>query len=164
MVFGTAQADTITDVIVFRKFSHEVSLKIDELREQDPARLGEAKVLWPEFIGGKYFTGEGHRFVLGEFVPKNPNDFRPVDRVVSDQSIPNIAKLLVKFPGSRINWELLSDAETQPIIYAEGDTVTQKGRTLQFKDGAWVPVESNEASPEMLARSEERRVGKECRL
>lgn len=150
-VFGSASADTITDVIVFRKFSREVTLKIEELREQNPALLIEANVLWPEFVGGKYFTGEGKRFVLGEFVPKNPNDFRPVDRVVSDQSIPNIAKLLTKFPDSRVNWALLSEAETQPILYAEGDTLTQKGQTLQFKDGAWAVVASNEASADMRA-------------
>nr|WP_319566295.1 SNF2-related protein [uncultured Rhodoferax sp.] len=150
MVFGTANADTITDVIVFRKFSREVTLKIEELREQDPARLIEANVLWPEFIGGRYFTGEGKRFVLGELIPKDPNKYRDVDRVVTNGSVTDIAKLLRKFPESRVNWELLAETETQPIIYAEGDTVTQKGQTLQFKDGTWVVVESNEASPDML--------------
>lgn len=151
VVFGTAKADTITDVIVFRKFSRAMAAKIAELREQAPAKLVEARVLWPEFIGGKYFAGEGRRFVLGEFIPKNPNDFRPVDRVVTDQSVPNIAKLLRKFPGSRIDWKLLEESETSPITYADGDTLTQKGQTLQLKDGVWVPVESNEASADMLA-------------
>ena len=150
-VFGTANADTITDVIVFRKYSREVTLKIEELREQDPARLVAANVLWPEFIGGKYFTGEGKRFVLGELVLKDPTKYRDVDRVVATGSVNDIAKLLRKFPDSRVNWDLLAEAETQPIIYAEGDTVTQKGQTLQFKDGAWVAIESNEASPDMLA-------------
>lgn len=150
-VFGTANADTITDVIVFRKYSREVTLKIEELREQDPARLIAANVLWPEFIGGRYFTGEGKRFVLGDLILKDPTKYRDVDRVVTNGSVTDIAKLLRKFPDSRINWELLAEAETQPIIYAEGDTVTQKGQTLQFKDGAWVVVESNEASPDMLA-------------
>lgn len=149
VVFGTAQADTITDVIVFRKFGRDAAQKIEELRESAPAKLVEAKVLWPEFVGGKYFTGEGKRFILGEFVPKNPNDFRPVDRVVSDQSVPNIAKLLRKFPGSRIDWALIEAAETAPIVYAEGDTVTQKGQTLQMVDGVWAPVKSNEASAVM---------------
>lgn len=151
VVFGTAQADTITDVIVFRKFSRDAARKIEELRESAPAKLVESRVLWPEFVGGKYFTGEGKRFVLGEFVPKNPNDFRPVDRVISDQSIPNIAKLLRKFPGSRIDWALIEATETEPIVYADGDTLTQKGQTLQMVDGAWVPVKSNEASASMVA-------------
>lgn len=150
-VFGTANADTITDVIVFRKYSREVTLKIEELRDQDPARLIAANVLWPEFIGGKYFTGEGKRFVLGELILKDPTKYRDVDRVVTNGSVTDIAKLLRKFPDSRIDWELLAEAETQPIIYAEGDTVTQKGQTLQFKDGAWTVVASNEASPDMLA-------------
>lgn len=148
-VFGTANADTMTDVIVFRKYSREVALKIEELREQDPAKLIAANVLWPEFIGGKYFTGDGKRFVLGTLA-RAKGQFGEKDILTTDLSIADIAKLLRKFPDSRINWELLSEAETQPIIYAEGDTVTQKGQTLQLKAGAWVPVESNEASPEML--------------
>lgn len=150
IVFGTAKADTITDVIVLRKFSRSAAEKIAELSEQAPAKLVEANVLWPEFIGGKYFLGEGHRFILGEFVPKNPNDFRPVDRVVSDQSIPNIAKLLRKFPGSRIDWKLLDETETTPIVYQDGDTLTQKGQTLQLKDGEWQAIKSNEANAGIL--------------
>jgi hypothetical protein len=150
-VFGTADADTITDVIVFRKYSREVAQKIEELREQNPARLVEANVLWPEFVGGRYFTGEGKRYVLGELVLKNPTKYRDVDRVVNNGSVTDIAALLRKFPDSRINWDLLDAAETQPIVYAEGDTMTQKGRTLQLKDGAWVAIKSNEASPDMLA-------------
>lgn len=150
-VFGTADADTMTDVIVFRKFGRDALRKIEELRESAPGKLVEARVLWPEFVGGKYFAGEGKRFVLGEFVPKNPNDFRPVDRVISDQSVPNIARLLRKFPGSRIDWALLEATETAPIVYAEGDIMTQKGQTLQMVDGAWVPVKSNEASADMVA-------------
>lgn len=150
VVFGTAKADTMTDVIIFRKFSREMALKIEELREQDPARLVAANVLFPEFIGGKYFIGEGKRFLLGT-MGRAKGQFGDKDVLNTDLTIPEIAKLMRKFPDSRINWELLSEAETQPIIYAEGDTVTQKGQTLQFKDGAWVVVASNEASPDMLA-------------
>ena len=65
-VFGAAAADTITDVIFYRKFSADAAQKISELIEQDPAKLSEANVLWGDYIGGKYFnTDEGRPHVLG---------------------------------------------------------------------------------------------------
>ncbi|MCA0214688.1 MAG: N-6 DNA methylase [Proteobacteria bacterium] len=139
-VFGTADADTITDVIVLRKFSRDALRKIEELREQNPALLVESRVQWTEFIGGMYFAGEGKRFILGEFVPKDSTKFRDVDRVVSDQSIPNIAKLLTKLPDSRIDWKLLAATETEPISYNEGDTITMAGQTLEMRGGVWVSL------------------------
>lgn len=142
-VFGTAQADTMTDVIVFRKFSRDVLDKIEELREQSPQTLVNANVQWPEFTEGRYFLGEGKRFVLGEFVPKDPEKFRDVDRVVTNASVGEIGKMLRKFPGSRINWDLLDAVETAPIVYRDGDTLAQAGVTLQMKDGRWVPLDAS---------------------
>jgi len=140
-VFGAADADTITDVIFFRKYSRDAAEKIEELREQNPGLLSEANVLWQPFLEGKYFTGEGKRFVLGEFVPKDPDKFRDVDRVKNPASIPDIAKMLRKFPGSRVNWEALDTAETLPIQYREGDTITQSGQTLELRNGEWRVIE-----------------------
>lgn len=139
-VFGTADADTITDLIVLRKFSRDAARKIDELKEQAPGVLVDAKVQWTEFISGDYFRGEGRRFVLGEFKAKDPNKFRDVDRVLSDQSVANIAKLLQKFPDSRIDWAMLDASETQPILYNEGDAITMAGQTLEMRGGQWIPV------------------------
>ncbi|WP_374566028.1 N-6 DNA methylase [Ideonella sp.] len=139
-VFGTADADTITDVIVLRKFGREAATKIAEAREQAPATLTEANVLWSEFIGGEYFKGEGTRFVLGEFVAKNPAKVRDVDRVVNGGSVADIAKLLRKFPGSRIDWAKLNATETEPIVYNDGDTLTMAGQTLQLREGQWVAL------------------------
>lgn len=139
-VFGAADADTITDVIFFRKYSRQAAEKISELKEQAPAKLAEANVLWDEYLDGKYFAGEGRRFILGEFIPKDPEKFRDVDRVANPASIPDIAKMLRKLPKSRVNWELLEATETQAIVYADGDTVTQAGQTLQLRDGEWVPL------------------------
>jgi predicted RNA methylase len=139
-VFGTADADTITDVIVFRKYSREALNKIAELKEQNPGLLVETNVQWPEFIGGMYFKGEGKRFVLGEFQAKDPAKFRDVDRVISTASIGNIAKLLQKFPDSRVDWKLLNATETQPIVYNEGDTMTLAGQTLEMRAGVWVAL------------------------
>ena len=145
-VFGTASADTITDVIFLRKFSAEVAGKVDELREQSPQTLLDAKVIWPAFVGGNYFTGEGARFVLGEFQPKNPNKIRDVDRVINPANVEEIAGMLRKLPDSRIDWSMLDAAETAPITYADGDTVYQGGQTLQMQDGRWVAIKSSENS------------------
>lgn len=148
-VFGTASADTMTDVIAFRKFNRETLDKIAELREQSPQILIEANVQWQTFIEGRFFDLDGKRFILGEFIPKNPNKFRDVDRVINPVSIPEIAAMLKKFPDSRINWELLGASQTLPIIYRDGDTITQAGQTLQMQDGRWVAMSRGEESVDM---------------
>ena len=144
-VFATANADTITDVIIFRKHSREALEKIEELRQQNPDALREANVIWQPFIEGKYFDTEGKRFVLGEFKPKDPDKFRDVDRVINPASVQEIAAMLRRFDGSRIRWNLLNATETVPIVYQDGDTLTHGGETLEMRDGRWV----------VLARSEE---------
>lgn len=143
-VFGTAGADTMTDVIFLRKYSREVLDRIQELRAQAPEVLAQAGVLWEEYLQGDYFKGEGRRFVLGEFVPKDPAKFRDVDRVVSNASVGEIGKLLHKLPGSRIDWKALEAAQTSPLVYKDGDTLHQAGQTLQMQDGVWVPVLGNQ--------------------
>jgi hypothetical protein len=150
-VFGTADADTITDVIAFRKYSAETLEKISELREQSPAILSDAKVLWDVFIEGNYFKGEGHRFVLGEFVPKDPDKFRDVDRVMNKAPVGEIASMLRKFPNSRINWDLLNTVETAPIVYQDGDTITQAGETLELRNGQWVALKKTGQDVELLS-------------
>ncbi|WP_175854390.1 hypothetical protein [Burkholderia anthina] len=148
-VFGTASADTMTDVIAFRKYGREALDKIAELREQSPKALIDANVQWQPFIEGRYFDGEGKRFILGEFVPKDPNKFRDVDRVTTDRPIAEIARMLKKFPGSRVDWDMLGTVETTPITYRDGDTITQAGQTLQMQDGRWVPMARGEDSASM---------------
>lgn len=141
-VFGTAAADTITDVIVFRKFSRDVITKIEELREQNPQVLVDANVVWGEFVNGTYFMGDGRRFILGEFQAKDPNKFRDVDRVLNDASMADIARLMRKFPDSRIKWDLLEATETTPIVYRDGDTMNHAGQTLEMRDGRWVVIKA----------------------
>lgn len=148
-----SNADTIVDVIVFRKHSVEAKAKIDELAQQDTAVLGEAKVLWDEFLKGKYFLGEGHKYMLGEFKAGDKTKIRDADRVISDQSTANIAKLLQKFPGSRINWELLNTTEVAPIVYRDGDTIYQDGRTLEYQAGKWVPRESTASEDQEVVQT-----------
>jgi hypothetical protein len=148
-VFGTASADTMTDVIAFRKYGREALDKIAELREQSPKVLIEANVQWQPFIDGRYFDGKGKRFVLGEFVPKDPTKFRDVDRVITKAPIGEIGRMLKRFPDSRVNWDMLGASETTPIIYRDGDTITQAGQTLQMQDGRWVPLARGEDSASM---------------
>jgi len=148
-VFGTASADTMTDVIAFRKYDRDTLDKIAELREQSPAVLVEANVQWQPFINGRYFDSEGKRFVLGEFVPKDPTKFRDVDRVINKMPVGEIGRMLKRFPKSRVVWDALGASETTPIIYRDGDSITQAGQTLQMHDGRWVPLARSEASASM---------------
>jgi len=143
-VFGTASADTITDIIALRKHSNKVLEKIDELRQQAPEVLINANVQWPIFTQGHYFKEDGKRFILGDFVAKNPDAFRDVDRVITEKPVAEIAQMLSKFPNSRINWALLESIETLPIIYHEGDSIHQAGQTLVFTDGQWIAAENQD--------------------
>jgi len=148
-VFGTAAADTVTDVIAFRKYSRDVLEKIAELREQSPQTLVDANVQWKPFISGHYFVDEGKRFVLGD-IEMGKGQWGDVERVVTTQPVGEVAKMLRKFPDSRINWELLDATPTDPILYRDGDTITQAGQTLQFRSGRWHPLAHNtsdEAQP-----------------
>ena len=156
-IFGAADADTIVDVIVFRKFRRDAAEKIGELMEQNPGALSAANVLWDEFLEGRYFKGEGKRFVFGEFIPKDSSKVRDIDRVVDpeNRSPADIAKLLRKFPGSRIDWAALDAIETTPITYREGDTIYQGGQLLELRNGVWVPHETDnngKASAALLER------------
>ncbi|MEJ7804477.1 MAG: SNF2-related protein, partial [Telluria sp.] len=141
-IFTTAAADVTTDLIVFRKFSREGAQKIAEVQEQNPALLGEARVLWDEFITGKYFAGEGRKYILGE-EGTTSGKYGEVAAIINDDSIANIAKLIKRFPASHVNWALLNATETSPIVYADGDVIHSNGQTLEFKDGGWVALESN---------------------
>lgn len=149
-VFGTAAADTMTDVIVFRKFSREVLDRVAELKEQNPKTLTDANVIFGDFIAGNYFKSEGVKFILGT-VEKAKGQWGEVDVLNSDLTMPEIAKLMRRFPHSRINWDLLNAAETAPIAYLEGDTINHAGQTLQMKAGRWVALDSVAANDDRAA-------------
>jgi SNF2 family DNA or RNA helicase len=137
-VFGEAAADTITDVIFLRKHSTEARQKIEELQQDNAESLSTFNVLWDDYIEGRYFESEEGRIrVLGEFKAKDPDKFRDVDRVESPNSVPEIAKMLRKLPGTRIDWVGLDAAETMPVEYSEGDTIHHGGQTLEWRDGKW---------------------------
>lgn len=140
----SAAADTITDVIVFRKFSRETARKIDELQTQSPDTLTQARVLWDEFLEGRYFLGAGHKYVLGEVGTTN-GKYGEVEAVISDDSIGNIARMIKRFPGSHIDWALLDATETAPIVYQDGDVLHKDGQTLEMRDGEWAALDSSVA-------------------
>jgi len=150
-VFATSNADTITDVMIWRKHSKDALEKIEELLQQNPKVLREAKVIWQPFIEGKYFETEGKRFLLGEFKPKDPNKFRDVDRVINPASVQEIAAMLRRFDGSRIRWDLLNATETAPIVYQDGDTLTHGGETLEMRNGRWGVLKRFEESDRLAA-------------
>lgn len=137
-VFGTASADTMTDVLFFRKYSAEAATKIAELREQDPAKLVEALVQWEPFIDGDYFKDEGRRFILGE-IGRAMGQWGEVDVLTTTATVGEVGAMLRKLPDSRVNWELLEAAETLPVVYRDGDTMVHAGQTLRMEDGRWVP-------------------------
>ena len=140
LVFGTAAADTMTDVIALRKYSRDTLDKIAELREQDPDALVTANVQWQPFIEGAYFVGEGRPFVLGTLASAKNRFGGDMEVLNSDRSVSDIAKMIRRFGPSRVNWDLLGATETAPIVYRDGDTITQAGETLQMRDGQWVPL------------------------
>ncbi|MEY2875807.1 MAG: hypothetical protein RLZZ373_3178 [Pseudomonadota bacterium] len=143
-LFVTAGAEVITDIIVFQKHSAGTREKVRELvAEGRQDVLKKANVLWEEFLDGRYFAGEGRKFVMGEFIPKNPEKFRDVNRVKSDKSPADVARLLTKFGPSRIDFAELDAVETLPITYSDGDTMQHDGLTLQLRAGEWVPIRSD---------------------
>ncbi len=148
-MFDATGADVTTDVIMFRKFSAQAHEKIEEMIQQDPDKLHECNVLWDEFLVGGYFKGDGIRNVLGA-LETGKGRFGDVERVINDDSITNISKLLKRLPDSRIDWELLNAAPTTPIEYSEGDCIAVAGRTMAYKGGVFVPVPLSERDVEIV--------------
>lgn len=138
-VFGTAGADVATDVLFYRKYSRDVAEKIAELQAQNPALLHEARVMWDDYIGGKYFRlPENKKYILGtegeiESWRTDANGVKKkVYAVINNDSVANIAQAIKRFHGSRIDWALLDATETEPQTYQAGDTVYQNGQAFVF--------------------------------
>ena len=141
IVFDEAGADVATDILILRKHGKVNKTKIDELAQQSAGVLTQANLIWPEFVDGNYFLGDGKRFQIGETV-MGKGRFGEVEKVAYIGTIGSIAELLKLFPkASRIDWVMLDTVETAPIAYAEGDTVFMSGAMLQMVNGKLVPVE-----------------------
>lgn len=143
VVFKQTGADVMTDIVVYRKHSAEARDQINALYEAgEIEKLTSTKVLWDEYISGKYFKDKKRaaKFVLGEsrLVPSRYNPEKMVEEVFSTKKTPEIAKMIKKFGGSRIDWDALGAAEADYIEYKNGDTLFQDGKQLEYQDGKWI--------------------------
>lgn len=140
MPSGTFKAqgtDTVTDVVVFKK--HPESL-IDTVDSLSIDTLKTTKVVWDEFIQGRYWQGEGAKYVMGKFMPKVEGDRwsrEVVDGDVDDAGLK--AKFAARF-DSRIDWEALDVAAPIARNYAEGDRKVMNGVTWEFDGATWHKV------------------------
>lgn len=143
-VFGTAGADVITDVVVFRKYTKDVIEKITELQEQNPGVLNESNVLWDIFLNGTYFKqGEHKKFIIGTETQKK-GKYGQMAAIAATGSVADVAKAIKSFGASRINWELLDASETTIITYTNGDVIHQDGQTLVYENGKFTVQEPTE--------------------
>lgn len=144
-VFHPTGADVVTDIIVFKKHSAEMTEKIENLYQNGQIELLQnSRVLDADIIGGKYYKTEGKLNVLGTstMVPDWRNKQREIEAVVSNESLANILKLIRRFPDSRINLEMLELADMQPTpSIQDGDTRIMGGTTFEYQSGQWHAIE-----------------------
>ena len=151
---GATGADVATDIIFFRKHSEDATDKIAELMRSDAGILAEANVLREAFISGKWFKeSENKKFILGTEEKVKTRWGNMATKVVSDQSMSNIAQAVKPFGDSVINWDLLGAAESEAITYNDGDIIHQDGKTLKYENGRFVEVgeSDNEQSSKAIA-------------
>ncbi|AWL27157.1 N-6 DNA methylase (plasmid) [Acinetobacter defluvii] len=142
-IFHSTGADVVTDLLVYRKHSEEMTDKIQQLYENGGLEtLAEARVLDKNIIDGKYFKTEGKKFVLGEItkLANFRNKAQEIETVVNNDSLSNILKLIKRFPDSRIDFEALNLAEVpQALPVQEGDVRVMAGTTFEYQNGKWIP-------------------------
>lgn len=143
--FGAQGTDVVTDIIVLRKHPADLLDKIDTL----PVDLLErTNVLWDEFIAGRYWQGEGKRFIHGQYVPADKSKVRSMEQVIpEDGSTPESLKqkLAMRFE-SRIDWPELNSAEPVLTYYSAGDRRVINRREMVFDGERWSEVQYEEAA------------------
>lgn len=137
--FAKQGTDVVVDVLVMRKHDADFLARVDDLPID---ALKGANVVWDEFVEGRYWQGEGKRFIHGEFVPKDPTKFRDADKVIAGENFTDESlkrALAMKF-DSRIDWAAL-DAQA-PIVrnYIDGDRRMINGTDYELQNGDWVKV------------------------
>lgn len=151
---GATGADVATDIIFFRKHSQDATDKIAELMRSDAGILAEANVFREAFISGKWFKeAENKKFILGTEEKVKTRWGNMATKVVSNQSMNNIAQAVKPFGESAINWDLLGASESEAISYNDGDIIHQDGKTLKYENGRFVEVgeSDNEQSSKAIA-------------
>lgn len=147
-IFKSTGADVVTDILVFRKHSEELTEKIDNLYQNGAMSvLQESRVLDADIISGKYYKTEGVKHVLGESKIVQHAKFKTdVETVINNDSLANILKLIRRFPDSRINRELLDATELKAELpIADGDLRVIGGTTYEYNGGKWVAIETAKA-------------------
>jgi len=141
-----AGADVTSDVLVFKKHSRETLDKIADLRQSNAELLVEANVFWQPFITGKYFKlASSKKNIFGKVVIAKNKFGKDVERVISDDSIANISKLMKRLDDSRINWKLIETSEPEVIQYQDGDVKYISGVPYVFRKGQFVKEEGSTA-------------------
>lgn len=141
MIFDEAGADTITDIVVFRKHSKQQAERIAEVQKSEPGMLITSNVVWQDFTDGNYFKGVGRKYILGETV-MGMGRFGEVEKVANTGTVASVAKLLKPFDkNSRIDWRALNAADVVPIVYQDGDKAYFNGASMEYAGGKWSPVE-----------------------
>jgi len=148
-VFLNTGADVTTDIIIFKKHSKEAQEEIEGRQQNAVDSLIQANVLWQPFVSGKYFKEDGKKYLIGETKQKQNRFGGMSDFVDSEKSVSDIAKILKKFPGSRIDWASLNAEEAEVIQYHEGDTLFVRGEQMVMKDGKFKKADVGESDKMM---------------
>lgn len=157
-VFGSAGAGVVTDVLVFKKHSNETKTRIDDVLKEDKQGiklLEKANVYWQPFVSGKYYQLHPTN-VLGT-AAQVKNRYGLVESIQSDVTMAEIAKLMQKLGGSRIDYAMLQAQEGGFITYQDGDTQYFDGVMKTYQNGKWETVELAENS-EGIAEQLQRRL------
>lgn len=136
-MFADTGADVSVDVVVFKKFNQKMIETVQNHYDNGNIEpLQTAGVLWDDYISGHYFKRHPNN-VLGTVEVVKNRFGGESEKVFSDLSQADIAKLLTKLGGSRIDWELLNATPASPIAYKDGDVVYRQGTQYVMKNGVW---------------------------
>jgi len=135
--FGVQGTDTVVDVVVFKKHPEDFLESIETIPFET---LKSANVVWDEFISGKYWLGEGRKFIMGKYMPKVEGDRWSRETVDGDVDNAGLKARLAQRFNSRIDWDALAVAE--PIVrnYIDGDRKMINGAEYEMQNGMWVRV------------------------
>lgn len=145
--FHAQGTDTVVDVVVFRKHGRDLlnQLEADTIPTDT---LINANVYWQEFIQGRYWQGEGKKFIMGTYTPKVPGDRWSREIVDGDIDNEGLKRKLAQKFESRIKWDVLDAEQSITRNYAEGDRRYINGDPYEMRSGQWVKVQvTDEVQP-----------------
>lgn len=140
--FSAQGTDTVVDVIVLRKHSQELRDKVEALTGE---ALRAARVIWDEFVEGRYWQGEGRPYIMGTYIPKKAGERFGRETVEGNVDDEGLKKKLAEKFRSRIDWDALLLAEPVVRTYAEGDRRVINGAMYELSGGIWQKVVERES-------------------